>query len=292
MSDKKITYKEVKSRQKQDLKSGTSKYYIYRHLSTPFTWAFVNLGVSANAVTISSFFLCLVGFYILSQGTYGYLILGLFLFIIIKIIDMSDGEVARIQNAGSTEGVFFDRVSHYINSTCLGVGLGFGLYRIYLNDIYIYIGFLFALAFTLEYAVAHSFKGIILEKTASNEGKRKIYSIDKVRKLNDDVQKKVIKDINGKISWDKANIFSKLLRIFPFQGIIYSDTFSLLILLILSVIEYFLSSNMIFPITYGIAIGIIPIYLLIVSISKIIWFIYFILKMEKNRYLTERTDKL
>ena len=141
MNTKKIAYKEVKLRQRRDLNSGVSKYYVYRYFSVPFTWIFVNLGISPNTITLSGSILCLIGFYFLSLGSYIYMILGFIFLIFFKIMDMADGEVARIQDSSSMEGVYFDRISHYIFSICMGLGLGFGLYRLYQNDVYILIYF-------------------------------------------------------------------------------------------------------------------------------------------------------
>lgn len=281
LGTKKIKYNEVKLRQKQDLNSGVSEYYIYRHISTPFTWLFVKFGISPNIITISSLFLCLLGFYFFSLGTYAYIMVGLLFFLFFKIMDMSDGEVARIQNKKSIEGLYFDRVSHYVFSCCFGLGLGFGLYRLYQSDIYIILGFLFTFAFVMENAMLDLLKST-LRKNIINK---------KIKTLDEHIYQKLMHNVNEGHSWLDCNIFSKLAGIYPFQGIIYTDTFITPILMCLTLIEYSLivfsgASTIYRP------FRIIALYLLIVSISKIIWIIGFIYKMEKNRYITSTLNKL
>jgi len=284
MDPKKLSYKEIKARQKHDLNSGTSEYYFYRYASNPFTWIFVKFGISPNTITISSFFLCILGFYFLSLGSYLYIIIGLISFLFFKIMDMSDGEVARIQNKKSVEGVYFDRISHYIFTCCFGLGLGFGLYRLYQNNIYIMLGFLFTFVFIMENALVDLLKSS-LRKNLMRIDKKKFFNRD-MKNLDKTLFQKLMRNIYGGRSWAKTNILSKLARIYPFQGIIYTDTFITPLLIGLTTIEYFAVAYLGYPVIDGFQIGIIPIYLLLVSISKSIWITMFIYKMEKNRYIT------
>jgi len=291
MRKRKLTYKQVKSKQQKDLDSNIAKYYVYRHISSPFTWVFVNLGISPNAITISSFFLCLIGFYLLSQGSYLYLIWGLLFFVLFKIMDMSDGEVARIQNNLSIEGLYFDRVGHYIYSVCLGIGLGLGLYRIYQNDIYIIFGFIFTLVFVLENALHDLLRWLLKESNIKNKINSK-KSFTKVKQSIDrNIEQKLMANIEGG-SWENNNILSKLVGIYPLQGLIYSDTFTGPILIVLSAIEYALSSFIEIPVIFGYPAGIIVTYILIVNFSKTIWILGFIYKMEKNRYVSKFLNEL
>jgi len=285
MHKRKITYKEVKSKQQGDLDSNISKYYIYRHFSTPFTWAFVKLGISPNKITILSFLLCFIGFYFLSQGTYAFLLLGLLFFALFKILDMSDGEVARIQNTASIEGLYFDRISHYIYSVCFGLGLGFGLYRLYQNDIYLILGFVFTFVFILENAISDLLKALSRETIINKKISIKLHTNNK-QNIAEHFQKRLMDKISGGKSFGKRNIFSRLVGIYPSQGVIYTDTFTGPIFIILTVVEYFLSMFANFPVIFGYSLGIIPAYAIIVSLSKTIWIVHFIYKMEIKRYIT------
>ncbi len=287
MSKIKLTYREIKERQKNDLKSNISGYYIYRHFSTPFTWFFVNIGASPNIVTLSSFILCLLGFYFLSQGTYSYLIIGLLFFILFKTLDMSDGETARILNATSIEGVYFDRISHYLYSFCLGLGVGFGLNKIYHNEIYIFFGVLFALGFILENAMIDMVKSLLMEGAI----KKKISAKHSLHYDNKDMDRslfqKFLKNLNEGKSWEKGNIFSKIFGIYPNQGLVYSDTFTAPILLLLALIESALSFSIYAPKIWGYSVGLVLLYVVMSSISKLIWAAFIIIKIEVNRIITK-----
>ena len=133
MHPKKLTYREMEQMKLEDLRNHVCNYHIYKEFSTPFTYLFVKFGVSPNAITLSSIILVIIGFYFLSIGSYFYFIIGLLFFVLFKILDMSDGEVVRITNMPSKEGIFYDRISHYFFSVCLGLGFGFGLFRLYNN---------------------------------------------------------------------------------------------------------------------------------------------------------------
>lgn len=285
MNTKKITFKEVKLRQRRDLNSGVSKYYVYRHFSVPFTWIFVNLGISPNTITLSSFILCLIGFYFLSLGSYVYMILGFIFLIFFKIMDMADGEVARIQGSSSMEGVYFDRVSHYIFSICMGLGLGFGLYRLYQNDVYIIIGFAFASVFIVENAILDLLKLSVRQGVINNKILiQKLIKSDK-KNIDECLQQKTAENINEGKSWQKSNILSKITAVYPFQGVIYTDTFTIPIFILIAIVES-ISHLFGFLVISGYIIRIVPLYMIIVSISKIIWIICFILNMKKKGYIT------
>jgi phosphatidylglycerophosphate synthase len=285
----KITYREVKLMQHKDLQSGASQYYIYRHFSSPFTWAFIRLGVSPNKITISSFFLCLIGLFFLLKGTYLYLLLGLLFFIMFKIMDMSDGEVARIVDKKSAEGLYFDRLSHYIFSCCLGFGLGFGLYNLYHNDTYILLGFIFTFVFLIENAVQDLLKLVAREKIMGKKTPKKLAGLYK-EDLDRWITKHIMDSMFKGRSWSKSSIFSKIVGIYPYQGIIYTDTFTILILAVLAAGEYYLSFTNLTA--YGYTIKLIPLYLVVVSLSKIIWIVTFLSKMEQHRYLTDFLNKV
>lgn len=287
MSKKKFTYKEVRAKQKKDLKANISGYYVYRHLSTPFTWFFANAGVSPNTITLLSLVLCLFGFYFLSLGTYASFIVGLLFFIVFKILDMSDGETARLLNATSIEGVYFDRISHYVYSFCLGLGIGFGLNKIYNNDFYIFFGVLFALAFILENAIIDLIKSLLVEGAVRKKigAKHSLYYDSK--NIEGSLLQRFLEDLNQGRSWEKRNIFSKMCGVYPNQGLLYSDTFTAPILLVLALIELFLNFIFGIPSIQGYPIGLVLLYAAISSISKIIWVITIILRIEIKRSITK-----
>ena len=165
LKSNKITYKQVKEKQTEDLKSKTSRYMVYRKFSTPFTYLFVKLGISPATVSIINFIPPLIGFYLLSLGNYISIIIGLLFFALFKVLDCADGEVARIQNPNvmdekykNIEGPFLDGVAHYIYPICLGIGLGIGAFRLYSNEIYLLLGVILTLLFIQEVALVELLK--------------------------------------------------------------------------------------------------------------------------------------
>ncbi|MBW2976268.1 hypothetical protein KY347_02370 [Candidatus Woesearchaeota archaeon] len=284
-------YKELRSEQKKDLDSKTAMYSIYRKFSTPFTYAFVKLGISPSTISVMNFFPNLIGYFFLSLGTYAFIILGLLFFILFQILDMSDGEVARIQNPKAMtkyrkwEGVYFDTAGHFIEPICLGAGLGVGLAHLYNNGIYVTWGIILAIIFTLEYALPELVKsyfrrGIIERGIGLKEGLKSL-------------QNRLIKRINKGRSWSDQNIFLKVFGVYPFGGLIFSREFFVPILIVLAGIEYLISPYTNLPLVlYGQAVGILSIYLFVVGIIKLIKIAGFILSLKKNTPISDFLKEL
>ena len=95
----------------------------------------------------------------------------------------------------------------------------------------------------------------------------------------------VIDRVNAGRFWEKSGILIKLFGIVPFQGIIYNDTFTAPIFVLLTIIEYVSNISWSGILIYG-DFGLIALYLLAIIISKAVWIINFISKIEKNRYIS------
>ena len=287
MDRKKITYGELKSRQKQDIKSGSARYFMFRHVSTPFTWIFVKLGISPSTITISNSILCLFGFYFLSLGTYPPILAGLLFFLFFDIIDMTDGEVARIQNKTSIEGEYFDRLSHYIFACCFGLGLGLGIYKLYQSEIYLILGFLFTSLIVVENAKGNLLNSLLRESIINREIYNKKIPGEKPDKY---FQKKMTNCVHDSRSWAQGNIISRVIGIYPFPGLIYTDQFIITpLLFILTIIEYTFNTLIGFP---PYIIGLIPLYLIIISTVKIINITIFLIKLKRKMYITKMIQKM
>ena len=283
MNSKKITYREIKEKQKADLNAMVMNRNIYRQMCTPFTYIFLRLGIEPNTITISSLLLCFLGFYFLSKGSYGFMLLGFLCFLLFRTIDMSDGEVARWQNATSKEGVYFDRVSHYIFALCFGIGLSIGLSRLYGNDIFLFLGFVFTFGFTVENAIIDSTKYLLREGLIRASGKE-IKKL-KMKEFDKEIWKKLMARIYKGRSWNNSSLFAKIFGIMPFQGLVFMDYYVPPIFTLLTIIEFFLIKYTSFSALYGI-FGLITSYSVLVSVSKIIWIIHFSYKIEKSRSIT------
>jgi len=270
----KATYKEIKAKQKEDLKSGTSKYFLYRKVSNPFTYLFVRLNVSPCMVSIISIFPLLIGFCFLYFGTYLSILIGLLFIMLSRVLDMSDGEVARFTNPKAMdlmhkniEGYYFDVFVSHIFNICLTIGFGIGLFHLYNHKIFIMVGALFALVFTTEVAqtalmLAHLNKGVIDRRLNNNLSNKKI-------------QKELIKERYRGSSWHEQNIFMRLFGILPFQGLMYSRDLIVFILFLFVLIEWISG------------IIILPFYIFIVITVKTVRISYLIYKINKEKYMTK-----
>lgn len=278
----KITYREVKLRQIQDFRTYPkgNLYNIYRHFSTPFTYLFVRLGVSPNAITILYFFSCILGAIFLARGTYLSLVIGISFFILFKILDDSDGEVARIQNSHSMEGVYLDRIGHYIFNLCLGIGLGFGMYKLYHNEVYIILGFFYIFALVLEHSIIDLLISMLRQKLIAHSFGKRVLK----RHAHEIEMMNIFKKDS---SFKKQTILSKIFSIYPSQGLLFSDHIPTTILTFLIVAEYFLNFYFNFKLMFFTLVsGLIPLYLFILSAWKLMWVIIFIFNLEKKRFIT------
>lgn len=283
MQGMKISYREVKRRQLEDFRTYPTGnlYNIYRHFSTPFTYLFLRLGITPNQITIIYFFSCILGGIFLAFGTYPYMLLGALFFLIFKVLDDSDGEVARIQKSHSIEGVYLDRIGHYIYSLSLGIGLGVGMERLYGNILYALIGFLFTFAIIVEHSVIDLLKSTLRQKVIEESFNKKlkrgrVHRIDMTRMVNESR------------SFSELNILSKIFSVYPLQGLLYSEHIYTIIIIFIILGEYLLALFG-FPLVFhSLRFGyILPLYLSIIAISKSAWLIGFIYRLNRTRYITK-----
>lgn len=285
LKSNKITYKQVKEKQTEDLKSKTSRYMIYRKFSTPFTYLFVKLGISPSAVSILNFMPPIAGYFFMTAGNYIFMIFGILFFMLFKVLDCSDGEVARIQNPNAMdnlhkgiEGPYFDGFAHFIYSACFGMGLGVGMFKLYGSEIYLSLGMFLTLFFVLERA--------FIELLISNYRKA---IINRGIKVTSDkhIQSRIMDEMTNGRSWSQGNIVSRLAGVHPFQGLIYTAEYIPIILISLTIIEFFIAQSINFPVFYGITFSILTIYASILIIEKFIYYANFVFNLKKSMYITK-----
>lgn len=280
MDRMKIRYREVKKSQQEDLRANLMEYNIYRRFSSPFTYLFLRLCITPNQITLYNFFVCLFGGIFLSFGTYISMIVGMLLFLLFKVLDDCDGEVARLQKSYSMEGILIDRIAHYLNSLSLGLGLGIGFYKLYGSEIYILIGIVFTFGVIIEQVIIDLLKAT-LRKKVIHESFNKAVKKEKAQKIETTTL------LNEGRSFSDQSIFSKFFSVYPLQGLLSGDRFYTMIITILVIGEYFMSIFGLQLVVDGIALGFAPIYLAAISISKIIWITGFIYRLDKTRYITK-----
>ena len=273
MDRKDITFRNLVERQAADIKSKKKGNTIYVKISLPFTYLLVKLGATPNKITLFTYLLGIFGYVFLSLGTYIYFIIGIAFFFLFYTIDSSDGDIARVLNLKSDEGIFFDEMSHYVWAICFGTGIGVGLSRIYHNEAYLFLGLAIALAITLEHSATYALRSSVKTGMINRKISMEHYN---------SVMEKLFKKIHKGIVWSNTGVFHKLFGVYPFNGLFYSAYFSCPILIILTLIEYL----------NNILLGFNPVllivsYLLIFLLAKLIWILVFDYNMERHRYITD-----
>lgn len=111
---------------------------IYRPLSFYLTWPFLNLGISANIVSILSVLLVMLGLTIAISvnDIEGYCI-AIVVFIFWNIFDCVDGNIARYKNISTINGVLWDALGGYFALSLYFVTIGTVGYKI--TGCYLYI---------------------------------------------------------------------------------------------------------------------------------------------------------
>jgi len=94
--------------------------HVHRRISRPFSYVFLELGWSANAATLITFLVGLVGAIMLAQTTHATMIAGGFLFWFASIADGIDGEVARVT---LTESRFGEQLDTGVDQATYAAGL-------------------------------------------------------------------------------------------------------------------------------------------------------------------------
>jgi len=94
---------------------------------------------------------------------------------------------------------------------------------------------------------------------------------------------------NGE-TWEKQNFFAKSFSMYPFQGLFYSTEFIIPVLIVLVIpvlIVLVIIESVVMP-----EISIIAIYLVIITIQKLIHFFSFIWKIKKTMFITKVIKEL
>jgi len=222
----KITKQDLKIVYKQStLKDGESEgffnVFIFRKISIYFSWVFASLGISPNAITILSFIINIIVAYLFFTGIYLNYILGLVLFTLALILDMSDGEVARLTNKMTKVGAFLDP---FLDRLAFFLLMGAIAHGHFINSgdftvVYLYCSYLIIAYLSL--IVNHKAQQIAGEKT-----------VDNIRKISSFIRNK---DFKKYIKWDGGfacvflAIFVILNKLFLYILIILAIDFFLLL---------------------------------------------------------------
>ncbi len=103
---------------------GTMTRFLYRPLSVPASWFFLRLGLSPNAVTVMSAFLCLVAFVLALFPVIACHRAAIALFLAFAVLDCADGNMARAIGKKTVYGGWFDAVGGYLAYATILLSMG------------------------------------------------------------------------------------------------------------------------------------------------------------------------
>ncbi len=114
---------------------------------------FLYINLTPNQITVLWILVQIVSAFFLLAGDYIITLVALLVFQSMFIIDCADGIVARYKNQFSLNGVYLDRLGHYVADPFLLVCFGLGLYNSTGNLLFIMLGIVSAVAFLLNKAI-------------------------------------------------------------------------------------------------------------------------------------------
>lgn len=128
---KHYSYKEIVESLPKN-KNGRSSIYvrnIIRKISFPVTYLFINLGWTANMVSLFSWIIILLGSVLISINNFYMMLFGIILINFWLVLDCVDGNIARCKKTKSFMGDFFDAIAGYGPFAFSTIGLGVAAYN-------------------------------------------------------------------------------------------------------------------------------------------------------------------
>ena len=125
----KYTFKDITSSYTKEKRKRSSIWAraFSRPMSFIFTYVFINLGISANVVSVISIVDAIVAcFLIMLGGNLTYI--GIALFVFWHVLDCVDGNIARVKKQSSYGGAFLDAVSGYVAPAFIFLSVGVAAY--------------------------------------------------------------------------------------------------------------------------------------------------------------------
>lgn len=109
---------------------GTMTRYLYRPLSIPASWLFLRIGMTPNAVTVMSGFLCVVAFCLSLFPAVLCQRVAIYLYLAFAVLDCADGNMARAIGKKTVYGGWVDAAGGYLAYATLLLSMGLAcLYR-------------------------------------------------------------------------------------------------------------------------------------------------------------------
>lgn len=127
----KYTYKEIRATltKKKNSRSSLWVQLWVRKVSFPITYLFINLGWSANGVSVLSWIIVAIAAVCLSINNFYWMLAGVILTNFWLVLDCVDGNVARTKKVKTLMGDFFDAIAGYGPYSFTTMGLGVAAYH-------------------------------------------------------------------------------------------------------------------------------------------------------------------
>jgi phosphatidylglycerophosphate synthase len=153
-----FTLDEVKLRARRSNNDGNKRLHFFAsHFSIYFSWIFLNLRLSANAVTGVFFVTGLCGVILFSYNDPVFVIIAYSLWRLHIIFDICDGEVARFTQKFSINGAYWDYMIHSILYPATYISILFSLYIKFSDVNFLYLGMVGSILISQILAVKNNY---------------------------------------------------------------------------------------------------------------------------------------
>jgi phosphatidylglycerophosphate synthase len=119
---------------------GWTSRYLNRYISLAISRWLVKTPLRPNQVSVGILGVGVAGAWLASQGGYGNLLIGAFLFQAQSVLDGCDGEMSRVSHRGSRMGEWLDTVGDDLTNYGFFTGAALGLYKMSHNPLYLAAG--------------------------------------------------------------------------------------------------------------------------------------------------------
>jgi len=133
--------------------------YVLRFISRRITWVLLKTPVKPNHITMFSIVPAIFASYFFIMGGYQNIVIGASLAFLYLILDLVDGEIARVKNISTIRGRWADGIIGFVTYPLFIFSIAFGL-KTYVAMI---LGSLAIIAAPLQYLVIHFYKSEIVK---------------------------------------------------------------------------------------------------------------------------------
>lgn len=126
--------------------------YVLRKISPYFTKFFLQHGITANQVSTLSILTGITVNITFAFGDYYLILLGCFLYQLWNILDLVDGELARVSGVKTAGGKYLETINEPITECGFILCYGIGLSKILNDKEFVFWGLFFALCYALIHA--------------------------------------------------------------------------------------------------------------------------------------------